>query len=415
MMMKKSTKKALLEFRCKLEDAILGNYLLEDPDGDASTGKSSGPEKELTIADVLNFGNPSPEESLRDITLWGVPLLPSKGHAGTDVILLKFLKARDFKVKEAFEMLQRTLIWRKEFKTEGVLEENLGSDLNQDSCTGSTSSSSSSTEKEGSLVCYNICGIFNDKELYEKAFGSEEKSEEFLRRILHSMENKGAQKLSFKDGGVDSSMLHVTDMKSSGGLAKKEFCSSCKKALLLFQENYPEIIFRSVFVNVPFWYYAYHKLLFRYRVAKKTRGKNLQARCPRVAKTLLKLMDAENIPVHYGGLQRDDDDEFSPEDGVSELIVKSGAVESIQIPAEAGVTLVWDLMVVGWDVTYKEEFIPHDECSYRVLIRQTKKLEESVRNSFYISEPGKILLTIDNDTFRKKRVLYRFKSKPTII
>lgn len=76
--------------------------------------------------------------------------------------------------------------------------------------------------------------------------------------------------------------------------------------------------------------------------------------------------------------------------------------------------MVWDLSVVGWDVTYKEEFIPDDEGSYKILLKNQKRMGENVRNSFYIREPGKILITIDNGTFKKKRVLYRSKAKPTI-
>lgn len=72
------------------------------------------------------------------------------------------------------------------------------------------------------------------------------------------------------------------------------------------------------------------------------------------------------------------------------------------------------MAVVGWDVQYKEEFIPDDECSYKVLIRSEKRVEESARNSFYISEPGKVVLTVTNRTIKKKKILYRWKSKPTV-
>lgn len=81
---------------------------------------------------------------------------------------------------------------------------------------------------------------------------------------------------------------------------------------------------------------------------------------------------------------------------------------------QPGVTVVWDLTVVGWEVDYKEEFIPDDEGSYKILIQKERNLEECIRNSFYISEPGKLVLTITNKTYKKKRVLYRSKSKPTI-
>ncbi|KAL5998684.1 hypothetical protein ACLOJK_009628 [Asimina triloba] len=80
-----------------------------------------------------------------------------------------------------------------------------------------------------------------------------------------------------------------------------------------------------------------------------------------------------------------------------------------------GVTVVWDIVVVGWEVSYKEEFVPDDDGSYTVLIRKQNKMEESVRSSFYISEPGRVVLTLENRTHKRKRVLYRFKLKPATI
>lgn len=77
-------------------------------------------------------------------------------------------------------------------------------------------------------------------------------------------------------------------------------------------------------------------------------------------------------------------------------------------------TMVWDITVVGWEVSYKEEFIPDDEGSYKILLQNQKKMGVCVRNSFYISEPGRIVLTIDNGTLKKKRVLYRSKAKATV-
>jgi phosphatidylinositol transfer protein SFH5 len=81
---------------------------------------------------------------------------------------------------------------------------------------------------------------------------------------------------------------------------------------------------------------------------------------------------------------------------------------------QPGETLVWDVSVVGWEVTYKEEFVPDDEGSYTVLIQKEKRLEETIRNSYYVSEPGKVLITIINRTVKKKRLFHRSKSKPTI-
>lgn len=84
---------------------------------------------------------------------------------------------------------------------------------------------------------------------------------------------------------------------------------------------------------------------------------------------------------------------------------------------QVGVTMTWDVAAVDWDVAYKEEFIPDDEGSYKVLMREERdrKGVESLTNSFHISEPGKIVITIDNSSFQKKRIFYRYKTKPTVV
>lgn len=41
----------------------------------------------------------------------------------------------------------------------------------------------------------------------------------------------------------------------------------------------------------------------------------------------------EEIPVKYGGLKRENDPDFSTDDGVSDATVKAGSTETIEIPA----------------------------------------------------------------------------------
>ncbi|KAJ4980975.1 hypothetical protein NE237_031812 [Protea cynaroides] len=144
-------------------------------EGEAEEKPSKGvPEKEKSVAAEEGEEVEEAEEVNVDISLWGVPLLPSKGAKGTDVILLKFLRARDFKVNDAFEMLKNTLQWRKEFKIDSILDEDLGSDLN-------SVAYMNGVDREGHPVCYNIYGVFQNEELYQKTFGTEEKRNQFLR------------------------------------------------------------------------------------------------------------------------------------------------------------------------------------------------------------------------------------------
>ena len=79
--------------------------------------------------------------------------------------------------------------------------------------------------------------------------------------------------------------------------------------------------------------------------------------------------------------------------------------------------LTWEVRVVGWDVSYGAEFIPSAEDSYTIIIQKARKIASSeepvVCNNFKIGEPGKVVLTIDNPTSKKKKLLYRLKTKPT--
>ncbi|KAF5203849.1 Patellin-4 [Thalictrum thalictroides] len=399
--LKPSVKKALLRFRIKLQDAILKNYIYGRPPTFVYGIDFKGSSEDISIDSMELM------EDIRDISLWGIPLLPSKGHEGTDVILLKFLQAKDFKVNEAFEMLRKTLKWRKEFETDKILNEIIVSDLDLEGMTYMDG-----TDRKGHPVCYVIYGAFKENDLFRKTFGSEEKIKDFLRWSVQIME-KNIQALGFKSGGANS-IVQITDLKNSPGPGTKEMRIASKKAYMLFQDNYPEIIYKNILVNVPFWYYAYHSVSTRL-LNQRNKSKFIFARPSKVTKTLLKFIPPANLPVQYGGLKRDNDDEFPPEYPVLETIVKPGCIDSIQVPIpEPGVTVVWDLTVVGLDVSYKEEFVPEDDCSYKIPIQMEKKMSGSVRNSFYISEPGMILLTIDNSTFKKKKVLYRLKIKPTV-
>ena len=70
-------------------------------------------------------------------------------------------------------------------------------------------------------------------------------------------------------------------------------------------------------------------------------------------------------------------------------------------------------MVVGWEVVYGEEFVPN-ENGYTMTIRKSKKVpveEEPVRNSFKASEAGKVVLTIDNTSRKRKLVAFRHTIK----
>ncbi|EPS60308.1 hypothetical protein M569_14495, partial [Genlisea aurea] len=359
---------------------------------------------------------PEPEEV---VSVWGNTLLADEK---TDVILLKFLRARDFKVNEAFAMLKSVISWRKEFKIDQLL--NQEEEEEEDIIAGLEKVVYiHGVDKEGHPVSYNTFGEFQDKELYAKAFSDGEKRDKFLRWYIQFLE-KNIRKLDFTREGI-STIVQIIDLKNSPGfiLFKKELRQSTNQALQLLQDNYPEFVAKQVFVNVPWWYVAYNRLISPF-LTQRTKSKFVFAGPTRTAETLLRYIAPEQLPVQYGGLSLRDGDhhhhQFSPTDPATEEILKPTSKHTIEIPvsSERSGSVIWEARVIGWDVRYGAEFVPNGEGSYTWIVDKARKIDPTderfvVSYSFKIAEAGKIVLTFDNQLSRKKKkLIYRFKIMP---
>ncbi|OMP00292.1 Cellular retinaldehyde binding/alpha-tocopherol transport [Corchorus capsularis] len=380
-------RKALEELKQLVQEA-LDNHLFT-----SETKSEENPEKEK-------------KEEAKEVSIWGIPLLKDDR---SDVILLKFLRARDFKVKDAFAMIKSTIQWRKDFGIEELLDEDLGDDMDKVVFMHGQ-------DREGHPVCYNVYGEFQNKDLYQKAFSDEEKRMKFLRWRIQFLE-KSIRKLDFSPGGV-CTIFQVSDLKNSPGPGKRELRIATKQALQLLQDNYPEFVAKQVFVNVPWWYLAFYTMISPF-LTQRTKSKFVFAGPAKSAETLFKYISPEQVPIQYGGLSVDYCDcnpDFSDDDPATELTVKPGTKQTVEITIYEKCVLVWELRVVGWEVSYGAEFMPNAKDSYTVIIQKPTKMspkdEPVVSQSFKVGELGKVLLTVDNPTSKKKKLLYRFKVKP---
>ncbi|CAI9289871.1 unnamed protein product [Lactuca saligna] len=341
-----------------------------------------------------------------EISIWGIPLLKDDR---TDVILLKFLRARDFKVKDSFTMLKNTLRWRKAFSIDALVDENLGDDLEKVVFMHGY-------DTEGHPVCYNVYGEFQNKELYQKTFSDEEKRTRFLKWRIQFLE-RSIRKLDFTPGGVNT-IFQVSDLKNSPGPGKRELRLATKQALQLLQDNYPEFVAKQVFINVPWWYLAFYTMMSPF-MTQRTKSKFVFASPSRTSETLFKYVSPEHVPIQYGGLSVDYCDcnpEFTIDDPAAVVTVKPCTKQTVEIIVNERCNFVWELRVVGWEVSYSAEYVPKNENNYTIIIQKARKIsandEPVISHSFKINELGKILLTIDNPTSKKKNLLYRFKVDP---
>ncbi|KAI4353471.1 hypothetical protein L6164_002419 [Bauhinia variegata] len=335
-----------------------------------------------------------------DSSMWGIPLLGGDDKA--DVILLKFLRARDFRVGDALNMLLKCLAWRKEFGADNITEQDLGFKELE-----GVIAYMQGYDKEGHPVCYNAYGVFRDKEMYERVFGDEEKLKKFLKWRVQVLE-RGIKLLHFKPGGVNS-IIQVTDLKD---MPKKELRVASNQILSLFQDNYPEMVARKIFINVP-WYFSVLYSMFSPFLTQRTKSKFVISKEGNVAETLYKFVRPEDIPVQYGGLSRPSDLQNGPPKPASEFTVKGGEKVNIQIEGiEGGATITWDIVVGGWDLEYSAEFVPVAEGSYTIAVEKPRKIgasEEAIHNSYTSKEAGKMVLSVDNTASRRKKVAaYRY-------
>ncbi|XP_020214892.1 patellin-3 [Cajanus cajan] len=344
------------------------------------------------------------KKEAEEVEIWGIPLLADER---SDVILLKFLRARDFKVKDALTMIKNTVRWRKEFGIDGLVAEDLGSDWDKVVF-------NHGQDKQGHPVCYNVFGEFENKELYNKTFSDEEKRNKFIRWRIQLLE-KSVRSLDFSPTAI-STIVQVNDLKNSPGLGKRDLRQATNQALQLLQDNYPEFVAKQIFINVPWWYLAFSRMISPF-LTQRTKSKFLFAGPSKSAETLFKYIAPELVPLQYGGLSREAEQEFTAADAVTEVTIKPTSKHAVVFPVSEKSHLVWEIRVVGWEVNYGAEFVPSAEDGYTVIVQKSRKIastdETVITNGFKIGEAGKVVLTIDNQTSKKKKLLYRSKTKAT--
>lgn len=76
---------------------------------------------------------------------------------------------------------------------------------------------------------------------------------------------------------------------------------------------------------------------------------------------------------------------------------------------------MWELRVLGWEVSYGSEFTPSADGAYTVIVHKARRLaagdDPVIKGSFKVGEAGKLVVDLDNPTSKKKKLLYRYKLK----
>ncbi|KAJ2722458.1 Non-classical phosphatidylinositol transfer protein (PITP) [Coemansia sp. Benny D115] len=223
-------------------------------------------------------------------TLWGVPLLPSSDGAASagsrdlrvDVILHKFIKARNNDVALAREMLKNTLVWRADFHVANILDEVFPEDV-----FGGVGYIYGS-DKEGRPVTYNTYGNLDNA----LVFGDLDR---FLRWRVQ-LHERGMSKLDFVDV---ADMVQVHDYDGVGLLSYDKSAKAASKATVqLMSDNYPETLAVKIFANVPFWGETIFNIVCRW-LSEETKKKFVVASKSSAPRVLAERIGAENLPPKF--------------------------------------------------------------------------------------------------------------------
>ncbi|KAF9619274.1 hypothetical protein IFM89_006461 [Coptis chinensis] len=156
-------------------------------------------------------------------------------------------------------------------------------------------------------------------------------------------------------------------------MPKRELKVASSQILSLFQDNYPEMVARKVFINVP-WYFTMLYSMFSPFLTQRTKNKFVISKEGNADETLYKFIKPKNVPIQYDGLGRPNELEDGPPKPASEFNVRGGEKVNLEIDGiECGATITWDIVVGGWEVEYSAEFIPIMEGSYTIAIEKAKK------------------------------------------
>ncbi|PWA86431.1 hypothetical protein CTI12_AA062950 [Artemisia annua] len=368
-----------------------------------------------------------------EVSMWGIPLTKTSETERSDIILLKFLRAKEFNVPDSYNMLCKTISWRKDFGTDSILKEDLGPGFND---ALAPRAYMRGFDREGNPVWYYHYGIYHYKTIRDNYLGNAENFQKFIRWRVQLLE-KAIKMLDFKPGGSNSITQVVSFCNGFGGYfnpATKPFSHNIpdlddflnvvsieskvnsNRILSILEDNYPGMISYQIILDVPWYLNILVSVRARY-FARKHMLKCVMAEQGNIFETLFKYIKAEHIPYFHGGM--DDpilDDVRMPrykEPVISEFKINGGEKLDVQIDGIVkGAKVTWQAVGGGWDMEYHAKFVPDANPNLAIVVKEPSKMKRKAilwHDSYTAEEAGKIVLVFDNTPNKNREVIaYRY-------
>ncbi|XP_071486789.1 SEC14-like protein 2 [Diadema antillarum] len=214
-----------------------------------------------------------------------------------DHVLLRFLRARKFSVKKAEEMFRQDLIWRSQNRVDTILEWFQMPEV----CLKYWPGGAVGLDKEGHIVWISPLGNVDPKGmLYSVKAGDVIKTNIHILERLTKEQEAVSRKLRRNIEGItmiiDLEHLGTSHMWKPGMNVMTEI--AC-----LFEQHYPEVIHR-VFIVRPTKIFPAVYIVLKPFLSEGTREK-IKVIGGSWKDVLLKYIDADVLPVHWGGTVTD--------------------------------------------------------------------------------------------------------------
>ncbi|XP_037122054.1 SEC14-like protein 2 isoform X2 [Syngnathus acus] len=224
-----------------------------------------------------------------------LPELPAQ-H---DHYLLRWLRARSFNVPKAEVMIRKHLDFRRNMKADTIISDWTPPEV----ITRYVSGGMCGYDKEGNPIWYDLVGPLDPKGLLMSA-----SKQDFLRTKMRNMEmlQRECEKQSEKLGVNVEAITLIYDCEGLGFKHMwKPAIETYGEILTMFEDNYPEGLKRVFLIKAPKLFPMAYNLIKRF-LCEETRRK-LTVVGSNWQEVLRKHVDAEQLPVVYGGTRTDPD------------------------------------------------------------------------------------------------------------
>ncbi|XP_019711979.1 SEC14-like protein 2 isoform X3 [Hippocampus comes] len=224
-----------------------------------------------------------------------LPELPAQ-H---DHYLLRWLRARSFSVPKAELMIRKHVEFRKNMKADTIISDWTPPEV----ITRYVSGGMCGHDKDGNPIWYDVLGPLDPKGLLMSA-----SKQDFLRTKMRNMEmlQRECQKQSEKLGVNVESVTLIYDCEGLGFKHLwKPAIETYGEILTMFEDNYPEGLKRVFLIKAPKLFPMAYTLI-KHFLSEETRHK-LIILGGDWQEVLRKHVDAEQLPVVYGGTRTDPD------------------------------------------------------------------------------------------------------------